>query len=295
MDFSRSKKTWICSLKLATEYQINMKKEQLDQLHAMLKEMETIFGRDEDIHRHTRRLGEICRQFIEFDNQYVRSLEKVKDINSVTQEILARCPANLKANVEIALNSITNSQEADIETGLLLHELLRRTWALKSSYANGEDLIFDNLNHNKTAGGGCIPGITARLIQPYTAFLYRSIETHSQAYNAEQSSLNKKAGYFEDDEQLGQALSASMYFSSPKIAGNHFEEDEDTLLAKALSLSLSNNSQKAGTRGQQPLLFSKSEDDELKLAIKLSAKEAQKTQEDADEEYAIKLHLSLNS
>ncbi|MBP9764099.1 MAG: hypothetical protein KBD03_02145, partial [Gammaproteobacteria bacterium] len=49
---------------------------------------------------------------------------------------------------------------------------------MPNNYSNSFDIFIQNLDHNIATGGGCVPGIAARLIQPYTHFVLKML-THA--------------------------------------------------------------------------------------------------------------------
>ena len=154
--------------------------EELQTLNTVLAEL---FDKDVDIHTHTRIIGQHYRKFYQAEQTYHLSSNN-QTVDTVIQEILEKCPDSQKANVNRVLNTIKATAAPDAETGVNLPELLIRTWSfVKKShiYTNCVELIINNLDHNIITGGGCFPGIAARLIQPYTSFvLYMLTLSHTQ-------------------------------------------------------------------------------------------------------------------
>ncbi len=260
-----------------------MKKEELEKLKKHIETIEVIFALSDDIHQHTRRLGLICHEFINADKQYLNSLKDAQNIGQVITDITASCPDEIKPNVLKVLESIRKSGGADSETKLPLQELLVRTWSLRNVYGNGVDLILSNLNHNISANGGCLPGIAARLVQPYTAFLFRAL---NNKYGSDiKCSLQTR------DEDGGRA-SASMQSNNDLSTGSASAssigaDDEDKALQAAIDRSLQPSA----------LLFTVYDENEaLQAAIDLSLQQssAEEICDDEDEALAYALHLSLN-
>lgn len=264
-----------------------MNQEQMQQLENLLEEMQAIFMQEANVHDYTNRLGDICRIFIEFDDMHIHSLARSPSIDVLAQEVISICPEHLKENVRTTLTSICNAQAVDDETKLPLQALLRRTWALRNIYANGTELVCQNLSHNIETEGGCLPGIAARLVQPYTAFLYNALQQsmHASSY----SSAHVNAGYYNEQQLLEQALRLSLLENHPNKSGvgtfDDVDDDENTELAYAISLSLA-------PPPQAPLVFSSANPDNM--GQQTAPEQSIQAAAPSDEELALQLHLQLN-
>lgn len=144
-----------------------------------LKQIDDVCALEDDIHledptirkKHTSFLGEQYQFFRSLDAKY--SLSKVLDFATVAREILIASGNDKR--VEIVLGTIRDSRGTpEAETGLNVQELLVRTWFLAQtplSPSNARELVVLNLVHNKDTGGGCLAGISARLVQPFSHFV----------------------------------------------------------------------------------------------------------------------------
>lgn len=155
-------------------------KQDIEALKAHIDTLSGLFAQEVDIHTHTRQIGPHYQYFNATDQRYNLSSNTQK-LEEVIRQILARCPAKYKQNITTVLNTIRATTRPDNETQANLQELLIRTWSLvnmPNNYSNSFDIFIQNLDHNIATGGGCVPGIAARLIQPYTHFVLKML-THA--------------------------------------------------------------------------------------------------------------------
>ena len=153
-------------------------KKDIETLKARIDSFQTVFAEAVDIHQRTRIIGDYYKSFTMIDAQYKLS-NTTQSLESVIQQILSRCPDALKKNITTVLNTIRNTPGVDNETQANLQTLLIKTWSLVNmpkNHSNAFDLLIQNLDHNIATGGGCVPGIAARLIQPYTHFVLKMLE-----------------------------------------------------------------------------------------------------------------------
>ncbi len=170
-------------------------------LGVLIESQGEIFARDDDIHTHTRALAQSYAQFYAVDLHYNLS-NRDKSVDTAMLEIQNLTPAETLNAVNQALNTIKNTSQIDAETGLNLQDIFVRTWSLTfklPNISNVVGLVIDNLAHNAQAGGGCIPGIIARLIQPYSAFIYESLKVER----------NNRQNLSDMDDDLSEALRLS--------------------------------------------------------------------------------------
>lgn len=153
-------------------------KQDIEKLQNDIEILSALFAQEVDIHTHTRQIGPYYQSFNVIDQKYKLSSNR-QSLEDVIKEILARCPSGYKKNISTVLDTIRATTRADDETHANLQELLIRTWSLvnmPNNYDNAFDILIKNLDHNIITGGGCVPGIAARLIQPYTHFVLRMLQ-----------------------------------------------------------------------------------------------------------------------
>jgi hypothetical protein len=241
-------------------------KQQIETLKTSLDILTQMFETEIDIHTYTRQIGAVYPQFYAADRTHNLSTNTQK-LEEVIQAILQRCPATQKNSVTTVLNTIRATTGADNETCANLQELLIRTWSLvnnSNNYKNAFQVLMDNLDHNIATGGGCVPGIAARLIQPYIHFVLHMLR---QAY--EQSRVATPS-----------VQNLSML---KKLAQNAHPNDIDPMLAEALRLSLL----ELGKENKNS-----HEDRELERVLQLSAREAKNEKDSPDPALARALQLS---
>ncbi|MGI9214379.1 MAG: hypothetical protein ACR2HS_01565 [Gammaproteobacteria bacterium] len=232
-------------------------------LVTILDQMQQKYNLEDDIHNHSRFLGEQSKTFLALDDKY-----QISNISQSFVEVYNQI--NQYANdVQVleVLNTIKNSAEIEPETQLNVKNLLVRTWSLAThmfSPNNMKDLIIYNLKHNKLAKGGCLAGISTRLTQPYCVVV-RSILERAKAHKASSSNMP----LFSDDNYSNHNSS-----SLQQINNNRSREIKDDDFVKACELSRINYLE------QQPQIR---EEDELQLALALSLSLG-KQEEDAHRE-----------
>jgi len=213
----------------------------LDELRALNKELADLFIKDDNIHAHTRKLGQYCAKFYYADiaNKFSSQDQKLE---TIIKEILDLCEKSQVANVTTVLRTIQNTTQNDPETGANVQELFIRTWSLArnpNASVNAIGIFIDSLDQNIVAQGGCAAGIAARLIQPYTSFVLERLE-------------NKQLHAKQDDD-LAKALALSAKNTGRQSvlhqydkSKNNFSADknqnlEDVELELALALSMQSN------------------------------------------------------
>lgn len=142
---------------------------------------------EQSIHCYTNRIGDICNTFfVPFDATYTLTqktktniFDKKVDFETAALEILLLSPSNQIDNINLTLKNIRCYQGSieNEETHLDVMGLLIKTWELakKVNYEGAIGVVLDNLNHNVVEGGGCYPGIAARLAFPYSIFLRQAL------------------------------------------------------------------------------------------------------------------------
>lgn len=189
----------------------------LAQMQNALTELQNMFGQAVDIHTHTRRIGQLCRTiFFPVDEHYGLTQSTLEDFERTAAEIqdwANTLPGTDK--VRTVLNSVRAFRDkTDHETGLPIMQLLMNTWKLAKMlpHQNAPSLVIENLRHNKETGGGCYPGIAARLVQPYSVFLHEILK--DQQYQSVQDTAHSTAAH-DDDAELAQAIAQSLQTSEP--------------------------------------------------------------------------------
>jgi hypothetical protein len=234
----------------------------ITEVDAALSNMSVLFSKADDIHKHSRPLGASCRTtFYPLDNKY--SFSQKQPLESVIKKILEHAQWVQDPNIAAIQTVLSSIQKAgadkeETETGLNVADLLIRTWSLAEQADSGVErgLIIDSLRHNKAAGGGCLAGISTRLIQPYTVL----VKAHLQ--NKLELALNLKPDYPVESD-FDRAIRESL-----ETPNTRYENDtkhsygEEINEATAMALALKNSLQEVGNK--------KRADDELAQAIKLS-------------------------
>lgn len=208
-----------------------------------LEEIAKIFALEVDIHKHTRQIGQHFHNcFNRIDQKY--RLSNFRDFDTVYNEILGY--ANNDIAVKRVLDSIKRSAGAiEAETRINVRDLLVRTWDLANTsriYSNIKDVIIENLKHNIQTQGGCLAGISARLVQPYSYLIHAIISNqYINEFNAGIMVSNEIDNDYDDDFELAIAMSKSLSFAdaptySPFSQNDELENDEDMQLAIAMSL-----------------------------------------------------------
>lgn len=241
----------------------------IQQAEKTLEEFGAIFKQATNVHLHTKKLGQACtRVFLKLDNQY--QLSKGGQTLAMVEADILKFSGN-NANVKKVLASIKHPKaRKDLETGLNVQDLLIRTWTLAcqaNNDANARELVIDNLIQNIATKGGCLPGIAARLVQPYSHFVLNKLQTRvteallGTPEQTMQSIIPAAAAAAastprDEEAELALAITESLLISAPsaireekKTFRNTLpvviveqdkteEDDEEMRLAKALSLSM---------------------------------------------------------
>lgn len=235
-----------------------------------------LFEQAVDIHTHTRAIGQHFNTcFFPIDKKH--QLSQVENFETVAAEILRE--AENDPRVARVLNSVrANGARLDGETQINIMDLLVRTWNLAKNplnYANAREVVLDALKHNIDTGGGCLPGISARLVAPYANFVNYLLNPQPVAQNrgdaALEQALQESAALAEsaEDAALRRALAASRNVS--KRSAN---DDAELELALALSASLKRPPQNEDSELASALAASAAEngaeDPELAFALAMS-------------------------
>jgi hypothetical protein len=152
-----------------------------EKVRAEVEVIQKAFIQDPQVHNHTKKIGATCKTiFYPIDDKYGFSKVKKLDIKVVIQTILKQATEDPGLpEITRVLNTIQDAG-ADIEpeTGLNVAELLVRTWSLaeQDDPLNGfTDIIINCLHDNIPMGGGCLAGISGRLIQPYGTLIQAAL------------------------------------------------------------------------------------------------------------------------
>ena len=226
--------------------------EDFNSLLTILDQMQQRYNLEDDIHNHSKFLGNLSKTFLTLDDKY-----QISNISESFDEVYNQI--NQYANdVDVleVLNTIKSFNGIEPETQLNLKELLVRTWSLKThgfSPNNSKDMIIFNLKDNKLSGGGCLAGISARLIQPYCLAI-RSILESAKEYKANSDNMPILFSGFNDNN-------SSSSGSLQQINNNMSLEIENDNLVKACELS------KISYLEQQQQIMK----EELQLALAISS------------------------
>lgn len=225
-------------------------KQDIETLKARINTLSDLFAQEVDIHTHTRQIGPHYQYFNAIDQKYNLSSNTQK-LEEVIKQILARCPAKYKQNITTVLNTIRATTRPDNETQANLQELLIRTWSLvnmPNNYSNSFDIFIQNLDHNIATGGGCVPGIAARLIQPYTHFVLRMLQQIPVSQKVPEKTAPIAARQATEEELIQQAIAASLadmpitetkvHQKSAAQTAARRKRNEDAALKLALAASL---------------------------------------------------------
>lgn len=218
-----------------------------------------IFARSDNIHAHTANIGKTCRDlFLPMDDKYNLHVRTSASLEVTRAEILDYSGNDVK--VKAILDRILASSGVEAETGLNIQDILIRVWSITKHNALAIDhkgLIIDALRHNIEAGGGCLAGISARLVAPYSLLINQILKNiHSfQQSGMLPAAPGLRSCFDEFQEALALALSRSEYESAAgggggggasggpgdsdferAIAESLQDEDTDFLMAQRLSL-----------------------------------------------------------
>lgn len=221
---------------------------------ANLEKMGAFYALSANVHRYTRKIGDHYRTcFSKIDAEY--QISAPGDFNLIYDDILKY--SGLDPLVRTALDTIKSSAgKIEHETGINVQDLLVRTWGLAKklgSYAHACDVVVDNLKQNKLTGGGCLAGITGRLVLPYSMFINHALnENFFGEYDAPIAPMAPR--YDDEDMERAIALSLSEIVRQPEIKKLPIEEKTLPVEKKEL------------TKAHSP-----SENDDFNLALALSA------------------------
>ncbi len=198
---------------------------------ALVEKMGLIFRASENIHKHTVKLGYQALHFIDMDNKY--KISTPATFEETAAEILLFCADD--AMVKTVLQKIREHENApDNEAGLKVQDLLTKAWSMAKQFDDqfGEKfIVIDNLRQNKITKGGCYPGISARLIQPYTTFINALMQ---QRKHIELGVIEQQPIISQEQQELELAIQNSLSDKEPIIIIK--KEKEDLELAMQLSL-----------------------------------------------------------
>lgn len=187
----------------------------IEQIQNTLNELAPLFQTDNDVHCHTRTIGARCRDILYPIEQSYALIENFISLEQVIDEIHHHpaCDANVKA-ILATIKAKGNSIEP--ETGLNISTLLQKTWSLLkiAHYSDAEGVVIDVLRHNLLTKGGCLAGISARLVLPYALFLKSSVESvlgiqqHPQSFDELELAtlLSLEDTKYDDSEQIMQRV-----------------------------------------------------------------------------------------
>lgn len=200
--------------------QVEIQKNDLEQINIALKAMGEIYATEGNVHHHSRRLAALSKPFFTMDEKYGLSQSLSTDFKTACQEILAYAQNN--ELIKATLKTIENAKGNERETGLNPRDLLTKIWRLaklQPHNSNARELVLDNLIHNRRAGGSCLAGIMTRLIHPYSFFISECMkERYYGVFQSQDDDLEialahsiqtPPASYFNEDEQLKLALELS--------------------------------------------------------------------------------------
>ena len=163
-----------------------------------------------NIHDHTNALGIIYKTISPIDDKNIFS--KQETIDAVIEDI-AKESRNMpyieteKNNIIRVLNTVKNAGATiEPETGLNVANLLIKTWSLVKNSPTSKGYVLFCLKDNIEQGGGCLAGISGRLIQPYAAEIKACLENKRSA----------DIKFSQSDPDLAKAIAASLMHSSLK-------------------------------------------------------------------------------
>jgi hypothetical protein len=200
----------------------------IQQLQQIINQMDNIFRLNNDIHQHTAKLGKMSKNFLALDAKHKLTL--AQSFEATINEILGF--QHDYPGLATAINTIKQANgKIEPETQLNVSDLLCKTWDLAKN-SHQEFLVLYNLMLNQQDGGGCLAGISARLIQPYTNLTLAALEDKSQQLMCNAMLTPAYQGHKEQAfEQRRTEFSASLDDSS-------MTEADQLAIAKALSLSM---------------------------------------------------------
>lgn len=252
--------------------------EQLCNLGMQRGVMDDSFKGDPDVHAIAEATAAWAKIYIDADDEYLGGINSCKEpFAEVKWQILAACNEYKHyqelylANVTTVLNSIEAYGEGNSpETNLPLQSMLTRTWSLKDEYEDSVILVLQNLHANKEDQGGCIPGISVRLTQVYTSFVYASLcrqfidglpATNKELRSEVEAStmLRRRLPDEQESEEIALAMQEQLFLYNTGGLAAHattqtlttaFPEETDDQMALRLHCELNDEMPKAESSGQ---------------------------------------------
>lgn len=239
------------------------------ELDSKLREMDPVFASDANVHDIAARVGTWAQGFIAADNDHLVGINGSGiDFATVKEEILSMCNSVpdykrlYRENVIKVLNTIeAHGAGNSPETNLPLQAMLIRAWSLRDTYTNGAVLILQNLDANIAHHGGCVPGISVRLTQPYAALVSARLEQEftvmqeaqlsamfqeRTSFYAESAAEKQLVTLEEEEQQLSRVLEESLILSNaqaPVTPGfSAYGQDPDEAEAWRLHCELNDTS-----------------------------------------------------
>ena len=212
---------------------------------------------DGNIHAYTKILGDLCREvFFILDDKYKISDIANKDFENTCQQILNLATSAMGEDQETVaiitrvLNTIRiSSSTIEAETGLNVIDLLIRTWSVANNLLVSPEekyIIITNITDNILTNGGCLAGISGRLIHIYCSNIRTILEKgqieKKEANNLQQMQLESSDSDEEERSTKRRRTEKPLLFgesSSVNALVPLSEEEEEYNLGLALSASLS--------------------------------------------------------
>lgn len=211
---------------------------------------------DGDIHAYTKLLGDLCREvFFILDDKYKISDLANKDFENTCQQILDLATTVMGKNQDTAaiiakvLNTIRISNGTiESETGLNVIDLLIRTWSVTNNLLVSPEekhIIITNITDNILTNGGCLAGVSGRLIHIYCSNIRTILEKakieKEEAINLQQIEV-ESSDSDEDRRTKRRRTEKPLLFGGSSTVNAlvpFSEEEEKHHLDLALSASLS--------------------------------------------------------
>lgn len=186
-------------------------KELLESVCTALTKLAPHYATQEDIHKHTKIIGETIAPVLAADRQ-LNITNGAQSVATLKPTILSYATSPVQgAHIEKVLASITsNGATIERETGLNATDLLSRCCGLAQSpnlVPEEKGRVAYNLASNIQDGGGCIAGICGRLGQLYLSLLQTELQERILLEQVLQASREDD---LEDRQQLEIALQASI-------------------------------------------------------------------------------------
>ncbi|MBT4962819.1 MAG: hypothetical protein HOI53_02860 [Francisellaceae bacterium] len=233
-------------VKLAADEQIT--DADLDLINTTSIALGSLFAQEVDIHIHTVKIGQDCRNVLLLnDDRYLLSEPTIESLEVTISEITEYCMG--KSSVVGILGIISASSGVENETGLDIKLMLRKVWALTKNpilAANHSHmgLVTEVLNQNVETGGGCLAGISARLVSAYSLFIeHIASQTHRiQEIARKEGAAVVVSGLprleVSEDEMIRLAVADSLSIYSSRGAAETLVGDDDAELTEVRYESL---------------------------------------------------------